>query len=83
MGSKDVMYKQCTMEKPLPTGGKLVKVAWIPTLHAKLRRQLSIQDSHGEWTDGWLVTEVGDRATTFEYLDRQRDAQKRWESCLK
>lgn len=77
------LYKQCVMEKPTETGGKWVRVAWIPTVHAKLNRQLSIQDSDGDWIDGWVVTEVGERAMPFEHLDRQRDAQKRWESCLR
>lgn len=42
-----------------------------------------VDTSQEYWDHGWVVVEAGDSLRDQDDANRQRDAQKRWESVLK
>lgn len=88
MSNRDTIYRQCKLTKTVGTS-TLVRVAWIPNIFAKQGKKISVRTAIGEgcvksfegWDDGWLVTEVYG-AQSFEHLDQQRQAHKRFERVL-
>jgi hypothetical protein len=76
--SKEQWYVQVRL-----INSPLVDVVWIPKQFAVVGKTLSIRID-GEWSDGWLVLEVyKDIIRNISDSERQREAQKRWYSCLK
>ena len=52
------------MTKPLMRQCKLIKdtmymTTWLPIQFAKVGKILKLKESNGEWSDGWVVDEVG------------------------
>lgn len=88
MSKKNDTYRQCKLVKQTDTG-TLVDVAWIPARFAKVGRQLQLRKEQGngcvvgytEWDGGWVVDEVWGTMIVAD-LDRQREAQRRWERTL-
>ncbi len=68
-------YRQCTLEKPLPTGGKQIQVSWIPEQFAKLNKYLKLLENN-VWENGWQVVLVGGRQDREQRLERSRDYKK-------
>lgn len=56
--AKVVYYRQCRLIRPIPTG-ECVVVSWIPDEFAERERVVKLKDDNGDWSDGWVVAEVG------------------------
>ena len=64
-------YRQCAMEKPLPSGGVMSTISWIPEEFAVIGKFLKLDDD-----DGWRVKMVGARKGDKEVNERSRDYKK-------
>jgi hypothetical protein len=80
MSNKENLYKQCRLERATDTG-TIVDVSWIPSHLAKVGKKLSIQKD-GVWVDGWVVAMAGSTLRTYDEMNSQRSAHKRWEDVL-
>lgn len=49
---KRKIYRQCEIRR-----GPAIRLTWLPAAYAKNGRVLRLRDN-GEWSDGWVVTEV-------------------------
>ena len=68
-------YKQCILSKPTPKG-KLMEVAWIPVEFAKKGKILKLKQEDGEWTDGWIVEDVGSTLNPIEVIETVQKSAK-------
>jgi hypothetical protein len=68
-----MLYSQCTVERKTK-GGKATTVTWLPANFAIKGKVLKFKGDNNEWTDGWVVTQVGelsDRPADWRGLVRQ------------
>lgn len=72
------LYRQCKLVK-----GNVNQVTWLPTQFAKVGKKVMLLQQDDTWDMGWEVTEAYEGTRSVEEMESQRDAQKRWESCLK
>ncbi len=78
-------YTQCRLERKLPSGGKQIHTAFIPSNFAKVGRNVEIltdSDDEGSWSKGWVVVERG-ATMDRNALENHRSAQKTFASKLK
>ena len=80
MSNKQI-YRQCTLELPLESGGKLVDHAWIPARHAKVGKRLVIDTKAEGFRDGWIVASVGGSREESE-VKNQTEAQREFQKKL-
>jgi len=53
-----------------------VMVSWIPSRFAVTGKTLKLKQNNDEWTDGWLVTDVGATLPYDVVNSRERDYTK-------
>ncbi|MCC9607945.1 hypothetical protein LOC68_02500 [Blastopirellula sp. JC732] len=56
--TKQVRYVQCGLRRQL-NDGTLRATSYIPEQFAKQGGVLRLRDEQDQWTDGWIVEEVG------------------------
>lgn len=66
------MYAQCTMVRPLASGGVERHVAWIPSPLARVGRVVDI-DINGERVPGYRIEAVGEKRPESFVVSRERD----------
>src|SRR5262249_48812148 len=71
--SKSIYFRQCRMEKNLPTGTKHM-TSWIPEAFAVVGKVLKLRDD-GVWEDGWRVTTAGARLADDDLPDPHDDVK--------
>jgi hypothetical protein len=59
-------YRQCTLRK-----GTKETVTWLPSKYAQKGRGVVLKKAVGTWDEGWVVVEVGARATADMIHDRE------------
>jgi hypothetical protein len=57
-----MLYSQCTVERKTESG-KSTMVTWLPAKFAIKGKVLKLKGNGDVWTDGWVVTKVGELAT--------------------
>jgi len=74
MRKKVLTYTQCTMEKLLVGGARLITVSWIPTQFAKRDKVLELRNHKDEAFEAdWRVVHVGATRDADFVEDRSRD----------
>jgi hypothetical protein len=58
---KEIMYKQCRMERVIGTS-KEVRTSWIPEKFAVENKIVKIRERDDSWSDGWKVTSASGEA---------------------
>lgn len=71
------MYQQCTLEKPSPRGGKVVRTIWGPSKYLQVGRQVKVEEDDGEWSQGWTVMAVYGEPLPEKYVRHQSHAHTR------
>lgn len=66
---RQVLYKQCRLEKRTQTGSKHL-VTWLPQQFAKARKILCLKADDGQWSSDWQVMVVGTRLQSSIQLDK-------------
>lgn len=52
-------YKQCKLVRSMGEHAFMEQVSWIPKQYAVEGKTLKLKGAGGSWTDGWVVTLVG------------------------
>jgi len=52
------MYYQCTLQHNDGMTSSQI-VSWIPQKYATIGKKLKVKTEDGSWTEGWIVTAVG------------------------
>lgn len=60
MSKKNTLYRQCRLVRQGEGNSKIETVSHIPQKFAKVGWILSLKDNDDEWTEGWIVKQVGD-----------------------
>ncbi|MBC8291326.1 MAG: hypothetical protein H8E37_13565 [Planctomycetes bacterium] len=60
-------YRQCEVRRE-----EAIRLTWLPLQYAVEGRVLRLR-THGEWTDGWIVTAVYSDTERIVALDPHRD----------
>lgn len=60
-------YRQCDMQLPID-GGYECTTAWIPAARAYLGNVLGLKGDTGIWSEGWIVSRVGDTVKDREWI---------------
>lgn len=63
-----MFYRQCTLKR-----GTTETVSWIPEKFAQKTRPVKLKQHDGSWSDGWVVVEVGARASEEQVRLMERD----------
>lgn len=63
-----MFYRQCTLKR-----GTTETVSWIPEKFAQKTRPVKLKQRDGSWSDGWVVVEVGARASEEQVRLMERD----------
>jgi len=67
-------HRQCKLTKPTESG-VCETTSWIPEEYATVGRVVKLKNA-GEWSGGWVVSEVYDRMPSEEAMRRSRDYKK-------
>ena len=69
---KTVHYRQCRLRN-----GSRHMTSWLPDRFARKGAVLKLRNHEGEWDNGWLVEDAGDRLLPEELLPDSHEAIKR------
>jgi len=72
--SKEVMYRQCRLEKKTQTGVS-EQVSWIPSRYAVVGRILELKEGES-WDNGWQVISAGAEQDGAYLIDRSQDYKR-------
>jgi|APSaa5957512535_1039671.scaffolds.fasta_scaffold149025_1 hypothetical protein len=82
--AKEVLYRQCVLEKPSTTGGTIQTTTWIPERHqghqieAGIRVTLKDPRTKEDLEGVWDVKSVGSMTRTSTEASFQAQAWKHW-----
>lgn len=62
------MFKQCVLQKKLPTGHKTT-TTYLPVEFAVVEKVIKLKGKNDEWEDGWVVESVSTREFNSEYIE--------------
>lgn len=54
-----IFYRQCTLQKKLPDSRAEIQVTWLPEEFCVRGKVLKLQ-ANGVWSDGWIVSQIGE-----------------------
>jgi hypothetical protein len=62
MTKREKFYCQCRMRRPIDADRCELLISWIPEEIAKVGNTVKLRNgSDEEWSEGWIVTSVGER----------------------
>ena len=71
---KKVLYKQCFLNRyDIEKDCIHATTRWLPSQFAHVDNVVKLKEN-GEWTDGWVVIEVGPHSCTDEQIDFYRSS---------
>lgn len=73
----NIMYRQCTFERPGADGGVIHTTGWIPESKKGIKIRPGVQVTLDDSDDWWTVITVGSRAMPLDVVkEKERDYQK-------
>lgn len=75
-GTKE-MYQQCTLRKTLESGATLTRTIWAPQVNLSINKEVKVEEDNGEWTTGWVVTEIHGEPVTKKIAEHTAHAYTR------